>query len=153
MIQSVQEQELVLTSNTSPITFADTDLRTASANCFNGWLNHNEGTAQFNIVAGGIYEIDFTANVTSATAGAIALGIFTDGVKLNGGEADTIIATAGDYENVSIHKYIRVCGRGNVTVSINSLPTITYNGGATPVVTDTQIPIIKNANISIKRYA
>ena len=43
MIQSVQEQELVLTSNTSPITFADTDLRTASANCFNGWLNHNEG--------------------------------------------------------------------------------------------------------------
>ena len=54
---------------------------------------------------------------------------------------------------MSIHKYIRVCGRGNVTVSINSLPTITYNGGATPVVTDTQIPIIKNANISIKRYA
>ena len=38
MIESVQEQELVLTSNTSPITFADTDLRTASANCFNGWF-------------------------------------------------------------------------------------------------------------------
>lgn len=153
MIQSVQEQELVLTSNTAPITFADTDLRTASANCFNGWLNHNEGSAQFNIVAGGIYEIDFTANVTSATAGAIAFGLFTDGVKLNGGEADTVIATAGDYENISIHKYIRVCGRGNVTVSVNSLPTVTYGGGATPVVTDTQIPIVKNVNISIKRYA
>ena len=153
MIQSVQEQELILTSNTAPITFADTDLRTASANCFNGWLNHNEGSAQFNIVAGGIYEIEFTGNVTSATAGAIALGIFTDGVKLNGGEADTVIATAGDYENISIHKFIRVCGRGNVTVSINSLPTVTYSGGATPVITDTQIPIVKNANISIKRYA
>ena len=153
MIQSLQEQELVLTSNTSPITFADTDLRTASANCFNGWLNNNEGSAQFNIVSGGIYEIDFTANVTSATAGALAFGIFTDGVKLNGAEADTVIATAGDYDNVSIHKYIRVCGRGNVTVSINSLPTVTYSGGATPVVTDTQIPIVKNANISIKRYA
>ena len=153
MIRSVQEQELILTSNTAPITFADTDLRTASANCFNGWLNHNEGSAQFNIVAGGIYEIEFTGNVTSATAGAIALGIFTDGVKLNGGEADTVIATAGDYENISIHKFIRVCGRGNVTVSINSLPTVTYSGGATPVITDTQIPIVKNANISIKRYA
>lgn len=153
MIQSVQEQELVLTSNTAPITFTDTDLRTASANCFNGWLNHNEGSAQFNIVAGGIYEINFNANVTSATAGAIAFGIFTDGVKLNGGEADTIIATAGDYENISIHKYIRVCGRGNVTISINSLPTVTYSGGATPVITDTEIPIVKNANISIKRYA
>lgn len=153
MIQSVQEQELVLTSNTAPITFADTDLRTASANCFNGWLNHNEGSAQFNIVAGGIYEIEFNANVTSATAGAIAFGIFTDGVKLNGAEADTVIAAVGDYNNISIHKYIRVCGRGNVTISINSLPTVTYSGGATPVITDTEIPIVKNANISIKRYA
>ena len=149
MIQSVQEQELVLTSNTSPVTFADTDIRTASANCFTGWLNHNEGSAQFNIVAGGIYEIEFNANVTSATAGAIAFGIFTDGIKLNGGEADTIIATPGDYENISIKKYVRVCGRGNVTVSVNSLPTVVYD----ETTTDTQIPIIKNANIIVRRYA
>ena len=149
MIQSIQEQELVLTSNTAPITFADTDLRTASANCFNGWLNHNEGSATFNIVAGGIYEIDFTTNITSATAGALALGIFADGVKLNGGEADTVIATAGDYENISIHKYIRVCGRGNVTITVASLPTVVYD----ETTTDTQIPIIKNANIIVKRYA
>lgn len=149
MIQSVQEQELALTSNTSPITFADTDIRTASANCFNGWLNHNEGSAQFNLVAGGIYEIDFNANVTSATAGAIAFGIFTDGVKLNGGEANTVIAAAGDYDNISIKKYVRVCGRGNVTVSINSLPSVVYDGTTTA----TQIPIVKNGNIIIRRYA
>ena len=149
MIQSLQEQELVLTTNTSPVTFADTDLRTASANCFNGWLNHNEGSATFNIVAGGIYEIDFNANVTSATAGTVAFGIFTDGVKLNGGEANTVIAAAGDYENISIHKYVRVCGRGNVTITINSLPAVIYN----EVSTDTQIPIVKNANIVIRRYA
>lgn len=149
MIQSVQEQELILTSNTSPITFADTDIRTASANCFNGWLNHNESSAQFNIVAGGIYEIDFNTNVTSATAGAVAFGIFTNGVKLNGGEADTVIATAGNYINISMKKYIRVCGRGNVTVSINSLPTVVYNG----TTTNTEIPIVKNANIVITRYA
>lgn len=153
MIQSVNEMEQVLTSNTAPVVFSDTDLRTASANCFNGWLNHNEGSAQFNLVAGGIYEIDFSANVTSATPGDIALGIFTDGVKLNGGEVNTVIAAAGDYENVSLTKYVRVCGRGNVTVTIASLPTVTYSGGATPVITDTQIPIIKNANIVIRRYA
>lgn len=153
MIQSTNEAEQILASNTAQVAFSDTDLRTGSAQCVTGWLNHNEGSAQFNIVAGGIYEIDFNANVTSATAGALAFGIFTDGVKLNGGEADTVIAAAGDYDNISIHKYIRVCGRGNVTVSINSLPTVTYSGGATPVVTDTQIPIIKNANILIKRYA
>ena len=60
-----------------------------------------------------------------------------------------VIATAGDYVNVSSHKYIRVCGRGNVTITIASLPTVVYDGTST----DTQIPILKNANISIKRYA
>jgi len=149
MIQSVQEQELTLTSNTAPVTFSDTDLRTQSANCFNGWLNHNEGSAQFNIVEGGIYEINFNANVTSATVGMVGLAIYTDGVKLNGAEADEIVATAGEYSNLSITKYVRVCGRGSVTVTVNSVPTITYNN----VVTDTEIPIVKNASISIKRYA
>lgn len=149
MIQSVQEQELVLSSNTAPITFSDTDLRTASANCFNGWLNHNEGSATFNIVAGGIYKIEFNANVTSATAGVIGFGIFADGIKLNGTEMNTTIATAGNYENVSVDKLIRVCGRGNVTITVNSVPTVVYD--ETP--TDTQIPIIKNANIIVSRIA
>lgn len=148
MIQSVQEQELVLTSNTSAITFADTDLRTASANCFNGWLNHNEGSAAFNILGGGIYEISFNTNVTSETAGNVALAIFADGVQLAGTEMDTPVET-GIYTNVSATKRIRVCGRGNVTITVASVPTIVYDGEAT----DTEIPIIKNANISIKRIA
>ncbi len=151
MIQSVQEQELLLTSNTAPITFADTDLRTGSANCFNGWLNHNEGSATFNILGGGIYEIDFDTNITSATAGVVALGIFADGVQLAGTEMDSVVATANEFNNISSHKLIRVCGRGNVTITVNSIPTIT--SGTPPVVTDTQIPIIKNANISIKKLA
>lgn len=149
MIQSTQEQELVLTSNTSPITFADTDLRTGSANCFNGWLNHNEGSATFNLVMGGIYEISFNTNITSATAGSLALAIFADGVKLNGTEMNTVIAAAGDYENVSVDKLIRVCGRGSVTITVNSLPTVVYD----ETTEATQIPIIKNANIMIKKLA
>lgn len=148
MIQSVQEQELVLTSNTSAVTFSDTDIRTASANCFNGWLNHNEGSATFDIVAGGIYEIDFNTNVTSATAGNVALAIFADGTQLAGTEMDTPVVV-GTYTNISAKKYIRVCGRGSVSVTIRSVPTITYDG----TTDDTEIPIIKNANISIKRYA
>lgn len=148
MIQSNQEQELVLTSNTSAISFSDTDLRTASANCFNGWLNHNEGSATFNILGGGIYEIDFSTNVTSATAGNVALAIFADGVQLAGTEMDTPV-TVGVYSNVSTTKKIRVCGRGNVTITVASVPTITYDGTSTA----TQIPIIKNASISLERLA
>jgi hypothetical protein len=149
MIQSLQEQELILTSNTAPVTFSDTDLRTGSANCFNGWLNHNEGGAQFNLVSGGIYEISFNANVTSATVGQVALGIYADGVKLNGAEVDSVVGVAGEYSNVSMTKYIRVCGRGNVTLTVQSVPTVVYDD----VVTDTEIPIVKNANIVIRRYA
>lgn len=148
MIQSNQEQELVLTSNTSAITFSDTDLRTASANCFNGWLNHNEGSATFNILGGGIYEIDFSTNVTSATAGNVALAIFADGVQLAGTEMDTPV-TVGVYSNIGTTKKIRVCGRGNVTITVASVPTITYDGTSTA----TQIPIIKNASISLERLA
>lgn len=148
MIQSVQEQELVLTSNTSAITFADTDLRTASANCFNGWLNHNEGAATFNILGGGIYQIDFDSNITSAVAGNVALAIFADGVQLAGTEMDTPV-TVGVYTNIGASKKIRVCGRGNVTITVASVPTIVYDGTAT----DTQVPIVKNAQISIERLA
>ena len=149
MIQSVQEKELVLISNTDTITFSDTDLRTQSANCFNGWLNHNEGSAQFNIVSGGIYEIDFNCNITSADVGNVALAIFADGVQINGTEMDATITTAGVWRNVSANKKIRVCGRGNVTLTINSLPATSYDGTSTI----TQIPTIKNANISIERLA
>ena len=148
MIQSMQDQQLVLTSNTAPITFNDTDLRTQSANCFNGWLNHNEGQAQFNIVAGGIYKISFNTNITSATAGNVALAIFVNGTQLQGTEMDTPV-TVGVFSNLAGEKYIRVCGRGNASITIQSVPTITYNGTSTA----TQIPIIKNANISIERYA
>lgn len=149
MIQSIQEQALTLTTNTDAITFSDTDLRTNSANCFNGWLNHNEGSAQFNIVEGGIYEIDFNANVTSETAGIVALGIYADGVKLNGTEMDTVIAAVGDFQNVSATKIIRVCGRGSVTISINSVPAIIFDGTSTA----TEIPQVKNAQISIRKLA
>lgn len=149
VIQAVQEAEVTLTSNTASIPFADTDLRTASANCFNGWLNHNEGSPLFNILAGGIYEVTFNANVTSATAGVVGLALFTDGVQLAGTEMDATIAAAGDWENVSFDKKIRVCTRGNVTLTVNSIPATTFAG--TPTVT--QIPVIKNANISIERLA
>lgn len=149
MIQCVNEASQILANNTDVIKFADTDLRTQSANCFNGWLNHNEGTATFNILAGGIYEIDFNSNVTSATAGVIGLALFADGVQINGTEMDITIATANDWDNVSMNKKIRVCTRGNVTLVIKSIPSVLVGDTAT----DTQIPILKNTNISIERLA
>ena len=78
-------------------------------------------------------------------------GLFADGVLVPGTEMDAVIAAPGDFANISFSKEIRACCKGTVNLSINSLPTVTYSGGATPVITDTQIPIVKNANISIKK--
>ena len=153
VIQATQDQEVTLTSNTSSVPFNIVDLRTASAVNCRSWMNHNEGSALFSIISGGVYEITFNANVTSATAGSVALALFADGVQVAGTEMDEVIATAGDYSNIGFDKKIRVCCKGTVNLSINSLPTVVYSGGATPVVTDTQIPIIKNANINIERLS
>ena len=153
VIQAINEQEISLTSNTDSIPFNTTDLRTASAINCRGWMNHNEGSRLFSILEGGIYEVTFNANVTSATAGNVALGLFADGTLVGGTEMDSVIAAPGDWENVSFDKKIRVCCKGTVNLAITSLPTTTYAGTGTTVVTDTQIPIIKNANINIERLA
>lgn len=151
IIQAVQEQEITLPSNVASIPFANVDIRTRSAINCQGWMNHNEGSAIFSILEGGGYEVDFNANVTSATAGVVAFALFADGVQVPGTEMDAVIAAPGDFENISFSKNIRTCCKGTVNLSINSIPSVVYNGGATPVITETQVPIVKNANISIER--
>lgn len=147
VIQAIQEPQLALTSNTASLPFSTVDLRTRSAiNCAS-WMNHNEGTALFSLLDGGAYEVTFNTNVTSATAGQVALALFADGVQVPGTEMDAVIAAPGDYENIGFDKEIRVCCKGTVNLSINSIPTVTYD----TTVTDTQIPIVKNANIRIER--
>lgn len=153
VIQAIQEPELALTSNTATLPFSIVDLRTRSAINCNGWMNHNEGSALFSIIEGGIYEVTFNANVTSATAGQVGLALFADGVQVIGTEMDEAIATPGEFANIGFNKKIRVCCKGTVNLAINSVPTITYSGAGTPTITDTQVPIIKNANINIERLA
>ena len=152
-IQAVQENEVTLASNTASLPFAVVDLRTRSAQNCCGFINHNQGSALFSILEGGLYEVTFNANITSATAGTVALALFADGVQVIGTEMDAEIAAAGDFENISFDKKIKVCCKGTVNLAITSVPTVVYNGGATPVITDTEIPIVKNAEISVTRLA
>lgn len=153
VIQAITERETPLTSNTAVLNFDNVDLRTRSAINCQGWMNHNEGSGLFSILEGGVYRINFNTNITSATAGNVALALFADGVQVPGTEMDATITTAGDWENISFNKEVRVCCKGTVNLSIQGLPTTTFSGTGTPVVTDTQIPIVKNANINITRLS
>ena len=146
MINSINDVATTLSANTANIPFTSDVVRTRSANCVcGGWLNHNTDSTQYQITSPGIYEIMFNTNVTSATAGAVALGIKANGELLSGTEMDYTVATANAYGNVSANRLIRICGNGSTTITVGSLPTSDT--------TDTQIPIIKNANLIIKKVA
>ena len=104
MIQSYREEPFTLTSNSSAISLTTDCIRTRGANCC-GWLQHNEGSPLYKILEGGRYEVSFNANITSATAGTVAIGIYVDGILVStGATAIEEIATAGDYSNISINK-------------------------------------------------
>ena len=152
MIQSVLEPITVLTSNTSTITFADDDIRTRRANCYcNGWLQHDEGSPIYKILEGGIYEVSFNANVTSATVGTVALGLFQDGILIPGSTVIAEIATAGDYYNISFDKLIKICCRGDASLTIASVPSVLTGATLPGTPTVTEIPVIQNANLSITK--
>ena len=149
MIQALQVLPQVLTSNTDNINFSTIDVRSRSANCC-GWLQYMPGGSDFILIGGGRFLVNFNANVTSETAGQVALALkSSSGSDVEGTEMDVAITTAGNYSNVSFSKIIEVCPRVNTTISVGSLSAI---GGVSPVVA-TQTPTIKDANISITKIA
>jgi hypothetical protein len=149
MIQTLQITPEILTSNTDNINFDIIDLRSRTANCC-GWLQYNTGGSEFTLIGGGTFRINFNANVTSATAGQVALALKTGtGTDVEGTEVDVDVTTPDVYTNVSFTKIIRVCPRVNTTIAVGSLPAI---GGVTPAVV-TQIPTIKDANFIIEKIA
>lgn len=153
MIESVLELPIALTNNSAAITFVDDDIRSRSANCCNGWLQHQQGSPLYQILDGGSYEVKFNANVSSATEGVVALGLYQNGILTPGTTAASTIAAAGDIENLSFTKGLKVCCRANTTLTIASVPSVPdFTNLAGPGV-DTQTPIVANANLIIKKLS
>lgn len=152
VIQSVQERPVTLTNNTAPITFTNDDVRSRSAGCC-GWLCHQEGSPLYQLLDGGYYRVSFNTNVSSATAGIVALGLYENGIIVPGTTVASTLAAAGDVENVSFDKIIRVCCRGNTTLSVGSVSSVPDFTDLTAPGVDTQTPIIANANLIIERLS
>lgn len=152
MIQSVNENIQVLTSNSSALSLNNDDVRTRNANCC-GFLQHDEGSPLYKLLDGGIYKVSFNANITSATAGTVALGLFQDGILIPGTTVIAEVVTAGDYYNVSFDKLIKICCRGDATLTIASVPNVLTGATLPGTPTVTEIPVIQNANLSIVKKA
>ena len=152
MIQSFINSILPLTANDSSIQFQRDCIRTNSCQGCNTWLCHNQGSANYDIIKGGDYEIDFNATVSSAAAGVVAFALFNNGEMIPGTLMAETLAAADDFANIGINKKIRVCCSGNANISVRAVPTVqTPSDPTTPI--DTQVPIIVNANLSISKKA
>lgn len=150
MIQSFLETLTILSSNMSPIVFANDDVRSRKATCA-GWLQHTEGSPLYKLLDGGLYEVSFNVNATSATEGTIAFGLYQDGILIPGTTVIAEVATAGAYYNLSFDKLIKVCCRGDATLTIASVPNVLTGAAAPGTATVTETPVVQNANISITK--
>lgn len=151
MIESVQELPITLTNNSAAISFTVDDIRTRSANCCNGWLQHQQGSPLYQILEGGYYRVSFNTNVSSTTAGIVALGLYQDGILVPGTTVASTIAAAGDIENLKFSKVIKVCCRANATLTVASVPSVPDFTDLTGPGVDTETPIIANANLIIDK--
>lgn len=152
MIQAIQVAPEILTSNTDNINFDTVDLRSRTANCC-GWLQYMPGGSDFTIIGGGLFEVSFNGNVSSDTAGLVSLALKTaTGTDLEGTEMNAEITTPGNYVNISFTKLLRICPRVNTTIAVGSLPA-TITGTTTLTNTTTEIPVIKDANLIIRKVA
>lgn len=150
MIQSFINSLITLTSNESSVQFQKDCIRSNACDC---WLCHNCGSANYDIVKGGLYEVDFNATISSATAGVVAFALFYNGEQIPGTLMAETLATAGDYANIGINKKIRVCCNGNANISVRAVPFVPDATDVTAPAIATQVPIIANANFSISRKA
>ena len=154
MIQTIINEPLALTSNLSPIVFDATDIRTRCAYCCNGgWLDYQDGNPIFKVFGNGYngyYNVNFSASISTATAGVVAIGLYEDGILIPDTIRAVTIDAPNDYETISFNKKIRVCPRGTTSLTVGSVPTVpTPATPTTPI--DTEIPIITNATFNIAR--
>lgn len=150
MIQSRITTPITLISNESPVAFQNDCIRTGNAKQCNAcsWLCHSEANPLYKITRGGLYHVEFNANVSSTTAGVVAFGLFLDGIQV--AEAIETISGAGDYANISIDKTVPICQSG--TLTIEAIPSvINPNDLTAPVPVETQVPIIISANLQIRK--
>ena len=152
MIETIINEPKTLPSNASPVVFDETDIRTRCATCC-GWLDYSNGNPNFKIFGNGYtgyYDVEFSASVSSATAGVVAIGLYQYGVLIPDTVRAVTIATADDYETISFDKKLRVCPRGTTNISVRSVSSVPTPTDVNTPISTTQA-IITNATFSIEK--
>jgi hypothetical protein len=152
VIETIINTPKVLTSNSSAITYDGISTMSRCTPCCNGgWLSYQNGSPLFKILGNGYtgrYEISFSATVSTATPGTVAIGLYEDGVLIPDTVRAVTIAAADDFASVSFDKDLKLCPRGMTSLSVQSVPSVAIDP-TTPV--ETEIPIIVSGTFNIDR--
>ncbi len=144
----------------NPAIFSD------SIPCRRGWIYHEDGTGIFEVARRNNnrrrncgcncgccsntsdYKVDFNGNIAipeGGTVGPIAMGIFVNGVLVEGTKAIYTPTAVDTYQNVSCTKIIKVpCNCGCKTV------TVGYVNGSVDDPTFVPTPVINLANANLQ---
>ena len=145
MIESNINTVTALSSNTDSVAFTTDRIRTRDATC-RGWLNHDEGSANYDILNGGLYSAKVKILASSATAGVVAFQLYKNSEPIPGTLMAGTLAAAGDFTTLSVESSIEVCPRGDANISVRVVSAVpTPTDPVTPITT--QVPIIVNANL------
>lgn len=154
MIQTIINEPLVLTSNSSPIVFDATSIRTRCAYCCNGgWLDYENGNPLFKVFGNnynGYYNANYSFTISSNTPGVIALGLYENGILISDSVIAVTIDAAGDFETISFDRSIRICPRGDSSIVLASVPFVP-DPLEPGVSIETEIPIIVAGSFKLSR--
>lgn len=142
MYNAVNEAAQTVNQNSNVLFATDRVKSNRSNACNGGWLVHDLGSGLFTLVNNNrcgcaTFKIDFNANITAASTGAVALAIKSNGEQVAGTEMDYTVATANAYQSVSASTTVVVPFGASKTISI---------GNVTAIAT-----LVKNANIIIEK--
>lgn len=115
------------------VTFDRVVLKTGCCECFNRQLNKS-----VKLKCNGVYDLSFSGNVTSTTAGAaVQLSISVAGQPLVETVMNATITAAGDIENISTKTGFNVCccdmdrvsviNTGTIPVTLNPMSSFVVN--------------------------
>lgn len=155
MIETIINTPKILASNSSAVIYDGISTIGRCTPCCNGgFLNYQNGSPLFKILDRnytGRYEANFSATVSSATAGVVAFGLFEDGVLIPDTVRAVTLAAADDYATISFNKLLKLCPYSQTSLTVQSVPALAVPSDATATTIVTQAPIIYAGTFSIKK--
>lgn len=142
MLNAVNTSAQTVAANQN-ILFQTTSYSSRRCTCQTGWLSHTEGSGLFTITNRKPYpmtiQVDFNANATSDTTGALAFTIELSGEAIGGTEMDYTVATADVYQNIGASTLLLIPAGSSSVISVGNISTVSA--------------LVKDANIIIKKFA